>query len=149
MVQNPPSDMPRITPHLFYEDIESASAFLQKAFGFKVRWNLTNKHDKLVHVELEVEDSLVMLGLIEENDHWESPKNLEKIHQRLFIFVDNLDAHYERAKAAGAKIIWEPEDKFYGDRVYECKDPEGHYWRFAEHFKDVDLQSAKRPEDRE
>lgn len=147
MVQNPPSDMPRITPHLFYEDIESAAAFLIEAFGFKTRWRLTDKNEKLVHVELEVEDSLVMLGLAEENEHWDSPKNMPKIHQRLFIYIDDVDAHYARAKAAGAKIVKELVDAFYGDRVYECVDPEGHYWRFAEHIEDVDLQSLKRPED--
>lgn len=147
MVQNPPADMPRITPHLFYANIEAASDFLVDAFGFKVRWKLTDKNEKLVHVELEVADSLVMLGLAEENEHWESPKNMPKIHQRLFIYVDNLQQHFERAKAAGANIIWEPVDQFYGDRVYECIDPEGHHWKFAEHFKDVDLQAAKRPED--
>lgn len=147
MVSNPPHDMPRIVPHLFYDDLDAAIDWLVEAFGFVVRLRLTNKDEKLVHGDLEVEDSLVMIGLAHENEAWESPRTLGHIHQRLFIFVDDVDAHYERAKKAGARILYPPKEQFYGDRVYECVDLEDHRWKFAQHVKDVDLNVVKRPED--
>ena len=147
MASNPPHDMPRIVPHLFYDDLDAAINWLVEAFGFVVRVRLTDKDEKLVHGELEVEDSLVMIGLARENDAWESPRTLGRIHQRLFIYVDDVDAHYERAQKAGAHILYPPEDQFYGDRVYECVGPEGHRWKFAEHLEDVDLNVVKRPGD--
>jgi uncharacterized glyoxalase superfamily protein PhnB len=147
MVDNPPNEMPRITPHIFYDDVAAAIDWLVKAFGFEVRLRMTDKAGGVVHGELEVADSLVMLGLTAEHEEWKSPQSIDgSITSRLFIFVDNVDAHYQRAMSAGAKIIDEPTDQFYGDRVYECVDPEGHHWKFAQHLWDVDNRNLKRPE---
>ena len=55
----------------------------------------------------------------------------------LYIYVDNVDAHCKRSRAAGAKILQEPEDTFYGDRNYTAQDPEGHHWVFGQHIRDV------------
>ena len=142
MVSNPPVDMPRITPHLFYDDVGAAVDWLSNAFGFPVRLRMTDDTGKVVHGELEVgPDSLVMLGLTEENPDWESPRTFGgKVTQRLYIFVDDVDGHYERAKKGGAIIHREIGDQFWGDRCYECIDPEGHRWKFAQHlFEMVDL----------
>lgn len=147
MISNPPKDMPRITPHLFYNDVSAAMDWLVKAFDFEVRLRMVDKQGVVVHGELEVADSLVMLGLAGENETWESPvKHNGGISERLYVFVDNLDAHYERALNCGAKIIRPPADQFWGDRVYECIDPEGHTWKFAQHLFDVDNRNLKRPE---
>ena len=146
MVANPPEDMPRITPHLFYDDVAAAMDWLVKAFGFAVRLRMTDQDGGVVHGELEVADSLIMLGLTAEHEDWESPRSLQgRVSQRLYIFVDDVDAHYERALSAGARIIRPPADQFFGDRVYECIDPEGHRWKFAQHLWDVDNRNLKRP----
>ena len=58
----------------------------------------------------------------------------------MLCYVDDVDAHYEQAKAAGAQIVAEPEDKYYGDRMYSAADPEGHQWFFATHIRDVPLE---------
>lgn len=148
MVTNPPHDMPRITPHLFYNDVAAALDWLIKAFGFNQRLRMTDKDGLVVHGEVEVADSLVMIGLAPENDDWESPQTLGgRITARLYVFVDNIDAHYERAVSAGAEIISPPADQFWGDRVYECIDLEGHRWKFAQHLWDVDNTKLKRPSD--
>jgi uncharacterized glyoxalase superfamily protein PhnB len=148
MVANPPADMPRITPHLFYDDVAAAIDWLVKAFGFQVRLRMTDQSGGVVHGELEMADSLVMLGLTAENPAWESPQTHGgQVSQRLYIFVDEIDAHYQRAVSAGAKILREPADQFWGDRVYECIDPEGHRWKFAQHIFDVDNRNLQRPED--
>lgn len=146
MVANPPTDMPRITPHIFYDDVGAAMDWLTNAFGFRVRLRMTDKSGKVVHGELEVEDSLVMLGLAAEWDDWVSPQTHGQITGRLYIFVDDVDAHYERAVKAGAQIIRPPADQYWGDRVYECIDLEGHRWKFARHLRDVDNRNLKRPE---
>jgi uncharacterized glyoxalase superfamily protein PhnB len=146
MVANPPKDMPRITPHLFYDDVAAAIDWLVEAFGFKVRLRMTDQEGLVVHGDLEVADSLVMIGLTAENEAWESPQSLGgRVSQRLYIFVDDVDAHCERARSAGARILYGPGDQFYGDRVYECVDPEGHRWKFAQHLRDVDPKDLKRP----
>jgi uncharacterized glyoxalase superfamily protein PhnB len=146
MVPNPPVDMPRITPHLFYDDVAAAIDWLVNAFGFEVRLRMTDKDGGVVHGDLEVADSLVMVGLTSENAVRESPRSLGgKVSQRLYIFVDDVDAHFKRAQTAGATILSEPTEHFYGDRVYECIDPEGHRWKFAQHVRDVDSKTLKRP----
>jgi len=147
MVPNPPRDMPRITPHLFYDDVAAAIDWLVKAFGFEIRLRMTDKAGVVVHGEVELKDSLVMLGLAAEVEAWESPRTLGgRVSQRLYVFVDDVDAHYERALSAGAEIIREPADQYWGDRVYESIDPEGHRWKFAQHLWDVDNRTLKRPD---
>ena len=98
MVANPPTDMPRITPHLFYDDVGAAIDFLSNAFGFPVRLRMTDDKGLAVHGELEVgPDSLVMIGLTGENPDWECPRTFGgKVTQRLYIFIDDIDAHYAR-----------------------------------------------------
>jgi uncharacterized glyoxalase superfamily protein PhnB len=147
MVKNPPADMPRITPHLFYDDVAAAMDWLVDTFGFVVRLRMTDDSGGVVHGEVEVGgDSLVMLGLASENEDWECPRTLNgKVSQRLYIFVDDVDAHYARSTNAGVRILRKLEDQFWGDRVYECIDPEGHRWKFAQHLRDVDNRTLKRP----
>ena len=145
---NPPIGMPRIMPHLFYHDVGAAMDWLTSAFGFVVRNRLVDRNGKVVHGDLEVADSLVMLGLTAEHEHWESPESFQgKIISRLFIYVDDVDAHYQRAKAAGADIHSKPGDQFYGERVYEAIDLEGHRWKFAQPIFVYDQHSLERPED--
>lgn len=138
--------MPRVTPHLFYDDVAAAIDWLVKAFGFQVRLRMTDETGSVVHGDLEIGDSLIMVGLTSEGATRGSPRSLGgKVSQRLYIFVDDVDAHYACAQSAGAKITSPLAEQFYGDRVYECVDPEGHRWKFAQHIRDVDSKSLKRP----
>src|SRR5436305_11033833 len=78
MVPNPPADMPRVTPHLFYDNVGAAIDWLSTAFGFPVRLRMTDDKGMVVHGELEIgPESLVMLGLTEENPAWTSPQTFE------------------------------------------------------------------------
>jgi len=145
-VPNPPIGMPRIAPHIFYEDVEAAVNFLVSAFDFKTRLRMQDDSGKVVHAELEVADSLIMLGLAEEHDHWHCPNALDgNVSQRLFIYVDNIDAHFQRAKTAGMKVFREPKDQWHGERVYEVIDPEGHRWKFSQAIFEVDQYKLQRP----
>jgi uncharacterized glyoxalase superfamily protein PhnB/DNA-binding XRE family transcriptional regulator len=132
--RKPPEGWPQITPTLFYEDSATAVSWLEKAFGFHIRERVTDEQGRVIHSELELGDGLIMCGSVHASPsatpRHASPKSLGKNTQSLYVFVDNLDAHYARAKAAGATILTEPETS-YGHRRYRALDIEGHQWCFA------------------
>ena len=89
-------------------------------------------------------DSYVMIGQEWSADH-KSPKSVGgKNTQTVGIQIDtDIDAHFERAKAAGAVIDAEPQTQFYGDRTYRCRDPEGHIWTVSQTVKTVSREEAE------
>ena len=89
----------------------------------------------IMHAELECADAVVMVG--RPSSEYRNPKRLGQVTQSLYVFVDDVDKHFQHAREAGAKILEEPEDQFYGDRRYATEDPEGHHWYFAQHVRDV------------
>ena len=74
-----------------------------------------------------------------------SPRTAGAITQAVKVYVDGIDGHFARAKAAGAVVISEPGDKFWGGRVYEAKDLEGHSWEFSERNRELDATEWKLP----
>jgi PhnB protein len=74
---------------------------------------------------------------------YRSPKDLGGTTHCVYVYVDDVDAHFERAKSSGAEIIRDVEDQFYGDRSYGAKDPEGHEWFFATRVRDVSPEEMK------
>lgn len=135
MVQNPPEGFPRIAPYLYYEDVEAAADWLINAFGFTERFRMQGSDGKANHAELALGDGVVMMGN-PGPDH-RSPKRLGGATQLVYVYVEDVDRHHETARAAGAAILREPADQFYGDRTYGAEDPEGHQWSFAQHVRDV------------
>jgi PhnB protein len=129
-----------ITPYLLYEDVGGALKFLSKAFGFK-KFGAVNKlsNGKVNHAAMKLGDDLVMMGY--PGPAYKNPKRLGHSTQSLYINVDDVDAHFARAKKAGAKIIEEPHDEFYGHRRYGVEDPEGHQWYFAQ---DIPRRAARK-----
>ena len=124
-----------ITPYLLYEDVAGALAWLSKAFGFREKLRFEGEDGSVTHAEMELGGGSIMLG--DPGETYQSPAKLGSATVLLHVVVDDVDAHYERAKAAGAEIVDEPEDQVYGDRRYGARDPEGHYWHFAQHVRDV------------
>ena len=120
--------MGRIAPYLLYEDGAAAIDFLTKAFGFEEVMR-TEDGGVVNHAELRLRDDTVMLG--HPGADFESPKSGDYPGAAVHVYVDDVDAHFERAKAAGAEIAAEPADQEYGDRRYDARDPEGHSWFFA------------------
>lgn len=141
MPANPPEDMPRITPYLLYNDVDAALDWLTKAFGFKERMRMPGPDGKANHAEMALEDGVVMMG--NPGAGYQNPKAVGHPTQLIYVYVDDIDKHFERAKAAGASIDAEPEDQFYGDRTYRADDPEGHRWNFAQRVKDVAPEDMK------
>jgi uncharacterized glyoxalase superfamily protein PhnB/DNA-binding XRE family transcriptional regulator len=132
--RKPPQGWPRITPTLVYEDSKAAVPWLEKAFGFVAREKVAGPDGQIVHSELTLGDGLIMVGHVtlspSPQGRMASPKSVGKSTQSLFIFVDDLDEHFARAKAAGAEIV-EGIQTNYGFRRYRALDPEGHEWCFA------------------
>jgi uncharacterized glyoxalase superfamily protein PhnB len=136
-VTNPPTGFPRILAHLAYEDVGAAVEWLTTAFGFRERtWVRHASPDgRISRTQMDVVDSVITLG--EPSVHADSPKR--GVSSMLYVYVDDVDEHFERARAAGAQIVLELQDRPWGDRTYQAADPEGHQWLFAQHVRDVDV----------
>ncbi len=143
MVANPPADTPRVSPYLLYEDVEAALDWLTKAFGFVERARIEMPEGGVGHAEMTIDDGLIMMGY--PGPTYKNPKHLGASTQHTYVYVGDVDAHYARAKAAGANIFEEPADQFYGDRRYGAHDPEGHMWFFATHTRDVPPDEMRPP----
>jgi uncharacterized glyoxalase superfamily protein PhnB len=129
-----------ITPYLYYQDLRSALKFLSKAFGFKKQGRAMSGPDgKLNHAAMQLGNDIIMMGY--PGSKYKNPKRLGQSTQCLYIKVSNVDKHFAKAKKAGAKIIDEPEDTFYGHRRYGAEDPEGHQWYF---FHEIEKPSNKK-----
>jgi uncharacterized glyoxalase superfamily protein PhnB len=135
--------MPRITAYLLYEDVAAALDWLAGTFGLQERMRMPGSDGKITHAEMELADGVVMLG--NPGPDYRNPKRLGQVTHSLYIYVDDVDKHFEHARAAGATILDEPEDQFYGDRRYGAEDLEGHHWYFAQHVRDVAPEDMKPP----
>jgi uncharacterized glyoxalase superfamily protein PhnB len=132
------------TPALFYRDPSAALDWLERAFGFERSMVITDSCGAVGHAEMRFGDCTFYLGA-----GWAeftaSPasiggRNTQVVHVR----VGGLDAHCERARRAGAVIVMEPQDQFYGDRTYRARDLEGHNWTFAEPVRAVTREEAEK-----
>lgn len=136
MIRNPPAGFPRILPHLSYDDVGAAIAWLTEAFGFSERSAArhTAADGTVERTQMQVGDSMITMG--RPSIHADSPA--DGVSSMLYVYVDDVDAHYARARSAGAKIAIELTDRPWGDRLYQTSDPEGHRWVFAQHLRDVE-----------
>lgn len=128
------SSMHSVTPYLLYEDVTSSVGWLSCAFGFQEVLRYEDEFG-VSYSELAFGPERLMVARFA--DGYRSPKHTRYRSGLVYLTVDNVDAHFARAKAQGATIISEPEDKPYGLRVYIADDPEGHRWMIVEHVRDV------------
>ena len=119
----------QIIPYLFYRDVDAALDFLCRAFGFKEEMRHGTPSGG-VHGEASFQGQLVMLGQGGGERSLTTPKAAGGATMGVFIYLDDVDKHYEVAKAAGAEIVHPPKDVEYG-RTYWANDPEGHPWFFT------------------
>ncbi len=124
-----------VTPYLLYEDGAAAMEFLTRAFGFEEVLRSYSPEGRMWHGELRIGDGNVYVG--EPGGDYRNPKRLGAVTVGVHVYLADVDAHCERAKAAGAEVKGEPEDRPYGDRAYEAVDPEGHRWWFATRVREV------------
>jgi uncharacterized glyoxalase superfamily protein PhnB len=140
-----PYRRPTFGSAIFYRDPLAALDWLEKAFGFERSMVITDKEGKLAHSEMKFGDGYIMVGS-EWADFVASPSSVgSKNTQTIHVHLNNgLEAHCDRARSAGAVIVMEPADQFYGDRTYMAKDPEGHVWSFAQTLRYVTREDAEK-----
>jgi PhnB protein len=117
-----------VTPYLLYEDAPAAVDFLTEAFGFREVDRVTGAGGGM-HVEMETGASRGRIYLGAPGGDFRGPASVGRT-SLTYVLVEDVDRHYERAKAAGATIVEELVNQF-GDRRYGCDDPQGHEWTFA------------------
>jgi uncharacterized glyoxalase superfamily protein PhnB len=137
-VKPSPIGWPRISSSLFYEDAHAAIDWLGRAFGLVPRLIVEGDAGEIIHSELTFGEGVVMIGAAGKSPWTRSPRSQAGANtQSLFLYVDDVESHCARARAAGATIATEPRtsdygDEYWSDRSYEAVDCEGHHWWFAE-----------------
>lgn len=134
---------PSVTPMLTYEDGSAALEWLARVFGFRERMRL-GEGERIGHAEMVMGTGVIMIAGWGVGGDYESPKRLREIHEParraaatpyvidgVHVVVEDVDAHFERARSQGAKILSEPRDEPYG-RGYRVEDLEGHRWMFMQ-----------------
>ena len=125
-----------VTPYLVVEKAAECIEFMQRAFGAKLVFQ-TNKPDgSIAHSELKIGDSMLMLGSA--GDQWKA------MPMTIYLYVEDVDAAYAKAMAAGAESVSPVKDQYYGDRSGGVKDVSGNYWWIATHKEDVSEEEMKR-----
>jgi uncharacterized glyoxalase superfamily protein PhnB len=135
---------PAFSSALSYLDPKAALRWLEEAFSFEPFMVILDEQENLLHSEMRFREGVIMVGTEWSADH-KSPrsvggKNTQTVHVHL---EEDVDAHCERARRAGAVILQEPADQFYGDRTYRCKDPEGHIWTVGQTVRQVTREEAE------
>jgi uncharacterized glyoxalase superfamily protein PhnB len=127
-----PADV--ILPHLTYRDVAAAIAWLTKTFGFVEHYRY-GAPDNPGGAQVRLGEAWVMLN--EARPGKCTPAQLGCGTQSLTVFIEDVDGHFERAKATGAKIVEELHETAYGERQYGAEDLDGHHWLFSRHARDV------------
>jgi PhnB protein len=126
-----------LTPYMTVRDAASAIEFYKKAFGAVEKGVMKGPDGKIMHAELRIGDSLFMLA--DEFPEWGSlsPQSTGGAGMGLHVYVDNVDAAFDQAIAAGGIVEMPVSDMFWGDRYAKLVDPFGHKWSIATHMKDM------------
>lgn len=123
------SNTPNIFPGFRYLNAKEVMEWLEKAFGFKRQMVVPGDDEKIAHAQLKLGKGIIMLGSAHQTPDPENPWSSEK--QGIYVRVDDIDHHYERARDAGATIVTPLRDTEYGSREYTARDPEGNLWSFG------------------
>ena len=129
--------MQTIFPLLRYDDARAAIRWLCATFGFVELFSVPSSGPFVRHAQLRLGTNIVMLGSIRPDDGMTSPRQSGVVTQALCVYVDDLDAHFERARSAGAEIMAPLADTDFGAREYHVRDCEGHPWTFGTYRPDA------------
>ena len=143
-VEPVPAEYPGVTPYLSVNDAVAAIEFYKRGFGATEVMRLPGPDGKLGHAEIKIGDALVMLA--DEFPEYGnlSPRTLGGSAVRLHLYVEDVDAFFDKAVAAGAKVLIPLANQFYGDRSGRLEDPFGHVWLVSTHIEDVAPEEMKK-----
>ena len=125
-----------VTPFLVVKGVAELMVFLKESFGAEEREMLKADDGRIMHAEVRIGDSVVMMG--------EPSEDSEAMPSILYLYLEAVDASYKKALEAGAISVREPEDQFYGDRSAAVKDASGNQWWLATHVEDVPPDEMQR-----
>jgi uncharacterized glyoxalase superfamily protein PhnB len=123
--------MQTIFPILRYDDARVAIESLRTMFGFTELFSVPDSGPSVRHAQLKLGTNVVMVGSVRPDEGMVSPQALGAATQALYVYVEDLDAHFEGARLAGAQIVSPPGDTDFGSREYHARDVEGHLWTFG------------------
>ena len=139
-----PEGYPRLSPYLCVENAARAIDFYTAVLGATVKMRMDGPDGKIGHAELALGDSIIMLADEYPDMGFLSPARIGGTAVTLHTYVEDVDAVFEKALAAGAKSLRPVENQFYGDRSGQFEDPFGHRWNVASHVEDIDEEEMAR-----
>jgi PhnB protein len=144
MVQAIPTGYAGVTPYLIIRDAARALEFYKKAFGATELMRFPAPGGKIGHAEIKIGDGVVMLADESPEMGHKSPQTLGGTAITLMFYVQDVDAQFAKAVAAGGTVKQALKDQFYGDRSGTITDPFGHIWTIATHKEDVSPEEMQR-----
>ena len=139
-----PEGMHSLTPQIVCAGAASAIDFYRQAFGATELMRMPTPDGKIGHAQIRIGNSVVMLTDESAQCGSFGPKTLKGTPVSLYLYVENADAAFERAVAAGATVVMPLADMFWGDRWGYLEDPFGHRWHIASHVRDVEPEKMQR-----
>ena len=133
-----------VTPYLFVRSAASAIDFYRNVFGATEVVRMAGSNGKIMHAELRIGDSIVMLADENPPTGVMSPQTIGGFSVGLHVYVENVDAVIQKAVESGAKLLRPIKNQFYGDRSGSLLDPFGHMWSVATHVEDVSPEEMRK-----
>ena len=139
-----PDNYPRVTAYLAIDGAGDAIEFYKKILGATERFRMPGPDGRIGHAEIGIGDSVIMMADVSPEMNFVDPKKLGNTSVNLVVYVEDVDARFSQAIAAGAKALRPVKDQFYGDRSGTLEDPFGHVWTIATHKEDISLEEMHR-----
>ena len=133
-----------VTPYLVVKGAAEAIEFYKKALGAVETVRMPGPGGRIMHAEVKIGNSMVMLSDEHPERGYLSPKTIGGAGVSIMLYTDSVDATYKQALAAGATSNTPPEDMFWGDRMANITDPFGHSWAIATHTEDVSPEEMQK-----
>ena len=143
--------MASISPLLSVDDIAKSMDYYESVLGFQKGLTLPGDDGKLTHGEAHIGELMLMFRLAQEPGNIAAAKLAQGVPKGLgvILYIDlgdqDIDRYYGDVKKAGAKVIQEIDDQFWGDRIFTIEDPDGYILTFSKHVRDVDLSQMRHP----
>jgi len=135
MLKNRSLPIDTILPHVVYQDVAEAVAWLSKTFGFFEHYRYGDPAEPVSGAQMHLGNAWIMLHRARAGSA--TSAQLGSGTQSLTVFVEDLESHFQSTKAGGAKILEDPHETVYGEFQYAAEDLDGHHWLFSRHARDL------------